>query len=366
MRKSIIIGIIVLFIGTCISFILASMKEAPARKATTESQILLPVLKIKNENITIEIEFIGKLAAKNKINLYAEVSGILEKSAKDFLEGIAYNKGEILLHINSDETYMSLMSKRSNLLNIVTLILPDLKFDYPKSYLQWLEYLNNFDLNSKTATIPKPLNNQEKYFIAGKNIYQTYYDIISLETRLEKYTLEAPFDGVISQSNIKPGTLVMNGQQLGSFLDPNVYDLETEIGIENIEFLKIGDRVELSSENISGSWIGRLSRIAESVDPQTQTVKVYITVVDKILKEGQYLNGRIYTSVTNLAIEIPRRLIINSNQVFIVENGLLEKHEIEIIYIKENTAIVQGLEDGCLVSEKIKGLHEGLKVQVKI
>jgi len=231
------------------------------------------------------------------------------------------------------------MSKRSSLLNIVTQILPDLKFDYPQSYDQWLSYLTDFDMDSKTKVLPEPINNQEKYFIAGKNIYQSYYDIVSLETRLEKYTIKAPFTGVISKSNIKPGTLVMNGQKLGSYLDPKVYDLETEVSIGDIGFLNIGDKVELTSENISGSWMGTLSRISESVDAQTQTVKVYITVEDKSLKEGQFLNGIIMTSTINYGVEIPRRLLINDNNVFTIQNGLLKKQEVIIVQINENTAL---------------------------
>ncbi len=364
MRKSIIIGIIVLLAGLSFSFVLASMKEPPERKAKTEDALLLPVMEIENSDITTEIEVIGKITAKEKIDIYAEVSGVLKKSDKEFLEGVSFNKGETLLSVNSDETYMSLMSRRSSLLNLVTQVLPDLKFDYPQSYDQWLNYLDQFDMDQKTSELPEPINNQEKYFIAGKNIYQTYYDIISLETRLEKYTIEAPFNGVLSQSNIKPGTLVMAGQKLGVFLNASLYDLEAEVAIGQIGFLKVGDKVALKSENVSGEWEGTLSRISDRVDPNTQTVTVFITVKDRNLKEGQFLSGNIHTSVSNYGVEIPRKLLMNGNEVFVVNDGLLYKKMVQAVQIKENTAIIQGLENGDLVSEKTKGLHEGLKVQV--
>ena len=364
MRKSIIVGIIVLISGLSLSFVLASMKEPPERKAKTEEALLIPVLEIKNSEIVTEIEIIGKITAKEKIDIYAEVSGVLKNSDKEFLEGVSFKKGETLLTINSDETYMSLMSRRSSLLNLVTQVLPDLKFDYPKSYNQWLNYLDHFDMDQKTSELPKPIDKQEKYYIAGKNIYQTYYDIISLETRLEKYTIKAPFDGVLSQSNIKPGALVMNGQKLGAFLNASIYDLEAEVAIGEIGFLKVGDKVRMTSENVSGEWKGTLSRISEQVDPKTQTVKVFITVKDRSLKEGQFLSGVIHTSVSNYGVEIPRKLLMNGNEVFVVNNGILSKKQIHAVQIKENTAIIQGLENGDLVSEKTKGLHEGLKVQI--
>jgi multidrug efflux pump subunit AcrA (membrane-fusion protein) len=362
--KTAIIALLVLFSSIGIAFTLASLKK-PAEHKTAKSEIvLIPTIEVQNTEIQTVIPILGKITAKQRISIYAEVSGVLKPSKKDFLEGVAYQKGETLLSINSDETYQALIAKRSSLLNLLTQILPELKFDYPKSYDQWYQYLINFDINTKTKKLPRPLNDQEKYFITAKGIFQSYYDILSSEIRLDKYTIKAPFDGTVATSNIKTGGLVMNGQALGSFFNPVVYDLEAEVSLEDIGFISLGDKVKLQDEATLASYEGGLSRISNNIDQQTQSVKVFITIVNKNLKEGQYLKGDILTSNSNLAMEIPRKLIVKNNIVFCVKDSVLQEQPIRIIRNNNNTATVSGLENGMLISGKTKNLHAGLRVGI--
>ncbi|MBI9034222.1 MAG: HlyD family efflux transporter periplasmic adaptor subunit [Bacteroidales bacterium] len=363
-RISIILGIIVFAGAMGVTMLLAGMKEAPERNTIHDTKIVVPVTEVENIMTRIEIPVIGRLESKQTLELFSEVSGIMETGSKDFLNGVSYNKGETLLKINKDETYLSLLSKRSNLLNLISQILTDLKFDFPESHQNWESYLKEFDINSQTLALPKPVNDQEKYFIAGRNIYQTYYDIKSLETRLAKYEIKAPFSGVISQSTIKPGTLVRNGQKLGEFINPELFDLEAEVLLSNLSFIGIGDQVDLSSDDYPGSWKGYVSRISESLDSKTQTVKIYITVQADNLKNGMFLKGNIKTATLENACELPRKLLIEDKKVFTVIGDIIQSTEVEVVQIKENTAIVKGLKDGEKISQKTKGITEGMQIKV--
>lgn len=364
--KNSILALVVLLTSVGIASALAAMKKPAERKVAQTERILVPTIEVENSNIQTTIPIIGKLSAKERIEIYAEVSGVLESSEKDFLEGVSYKKGETILSLNSDEAYQGLISKRSNLLNLVTQILPELKFDYPESHSQWYAYLINFDINAKTYALPEALNDQEKYFITGKGLYQSYYDIVSTETRMAKYQIMAPFDGVVASSNIKPGALVRNGQPLGEFFNTEVYDLETEVSIFDAKFVKIGDQVELMDNSSNeASYIGKVSRISNTIDQRTQSVKIYITIKDKSLREGQYLTGKILTSNHNLAVEIPRKLIVNNTFVLTVNDSILQEQQINIIRNNSNTAIVTGLENGIMISGKTKNLHSGIKVEIK-
>ncbi len=362
-RLSILLGIVVLIAAFGITAVLASMKEAPERKAIEDHRVIVPTVEVINSNLQTEVSVIGKISGKEKIEIYSEVTGILEKTPKSFLEGISYNKGEVLLKLNSEETYMNLVSKRSSLLNLIIKVLPELKFDYPDSYNQWKNYLDNFDIEKNTTALPKPFNNQEKYFIAGQNIYQTYYDIISMETRYKKYNIYAPFNGVVSNCNIKPGTLVMAGQKLGEYFNPYIYDLETEIKLSDISFINVGDTVPLISDNINYNWQGIVNRISKTVDNKTQTVKVFITVKGDNLKEGMFLSGTVKTNTFNNAYELPRKLMVNNNQVFTVNDNKIQSQTFQIVNMKESSAIVTGLEDGTIISQKTKGIYNGMNVR---
>ncbi|PKQ60225.1 hypothetical protein BZG02_20170 [Labilibaculum filiforme] len=224
-RKSILLGVLVIVACFGITFFFASMKEAPKEREAVLKEIIVPVQSIKNEKISLELSVVGKLEARDKVEVYSEVTGILMASSKQFLEGVKFNKGEKLIAIQDDKYRAEVYSQRSNFMTEIASILPDLKFDYPESYSAWEKYLQQFNVENQLAPIPIAQNDKEKYYLAGKNIYTEYYNIKSLEKQLEKYIILAPFTGEVIESDIKPGTLVMTGQKLGEFVNTNAYDL---------------------------------------------------------------------------------------------------------------------------------------------
>ena len=56
---------------------------------------------VTNKNIPITITTKGNLIAKEKIELFSEVQGVLISSKKDFKPGTSFNKGDIIIKINN-------------------------------------------------------------------------------------------------------------------------------------------------------------------------------------------------------------------------------------------------------------------------
>jgi len=360
-KKSIILGILVaagLFIT---AFVLAGMKEPPHEKEVVVKTLQIPVQKIQNESLELKHPVMGTLQAHEKVEVYAEVSGILERTDKSFLEGLNYNKGEILLQINDTKMRASLYAKKSGLMTAIASLLPDLKFDYTESYGNWKRYLSEFDIEKPITQIPQAINDQEKYFLAGKNIYKSYYDIKSEEEQLTKYTITAPYKGQVSESNIKAGTVVRTGQKLGEFVNTDTYDLLVGVDLNNLDQIKVGNRVRLYSENIRGEWTGKVSRIGSRIDNQTQMVNVYISVSGAGLKEGMFLSADIELKKNVLAVEIPRKLLVEESFVYLLEDGTVIKKKIDIVQYRDDTVIVSGMDNGSLLVSKTSGMHKGIK-----
>jgi len=350
--------------STAIMFLLMSMKNTPERKAQEDSRIVVATQEIINSDIQITVPVMGKISAREKITLFAEVSGVLLQSKKDFLAGYQFNKGDALLRINSEEAELNLKAQRSNLMTAVAALLPELKFDYPQSYAVWEGYLKAFDINTDTKPLPKPLNERESYFVANKGIAKTYYDIKALETRLDKYIIRAPFDGSVTESYIKPGNLVRSGQTLGVFLNPNNYDLETTVGINEIKHISVGDQVKLSSSNSETTWMGTVSRISDGLDANSQMVKIFISVAGSDLREGMYLKGEILTSTLLEGVVLPRKLLESNHTVLEVRDGKINRLAINVVSTMGEEAIVTGLIDGTQISLKTQNLKNGTVVRV--
>jgi len=359
-KKSVILGLLVALSLFVVAFVLAGMKEPPHEKKEVVKVLQIPVQKIENEQMELKHTVIGTLQAHEKVEVFAEVSGVLEFSNKSFLEGITYKKGETLLKINDTQMRTGLYANKSSLMTAIASLLPDLKFDYPDSYEGWKKYLSEFDVEKHIASIPPAKNDQEKYFIAGKNIYKSYYDIKSEEELLTKYTIDAPFMGRVSESYIKPGTLVRTGQKLGEFISTNTYDLVVGVDLNSLKNIELGNQVKLFSENINQEWTGKVSRIGSKIDSQTQMVNVYIAVSGDNLKDGMFLSADISLKTNIEGVEIPRKLLIDESYVYVMQNNIVEKLKIDIVQQKEGFFITNSLENGSLLVLKTSGIHKGI------
>jgi multidrug efflux pump subunit AcrA (membrane-fusion protein) len=365
-RKSILLGIAVIFSCIVLTVLLAGMKKAPKEKKEIKKEIVVPVQKIKNENMELFLPVVGRLEAHDKLDVYSEVSGILQASSKSFLEGVKYQKGEVLLSIDNSKFQSEIYSLRSEFMNKIAGILPDLKYDYPDSYSSWLTYLDAFEIEHYILPIPEPNNTTEKYYLAGKKIYSDYYQIKSQEEQLRKYVIKAPFEGEVIEASIKPGTLVMTGQKLGEYVNTNCFDLVAGIDLNNLEGIKVGNAVKLYSASTGKEWKGIVSRISNKIDEKTQMVNVFVKVHGADLKDGMFLNADISLSNAITGVEIPRKLLIDSDNVYVVENGMVRIQKVSVVQRKEDSVVVQGLQNGCLLALKTNSLHKGLSVVSKL
>jgi len=367
-KLSIVIGALIL-LGSI--FILApklSQKEAPPKKETVDAIISreVKVMRVKNKDISSKLDVQGSLEAYNKVGIFAEVTGTLSNANRAVKVGNYFKKGAVLLDIDREETKLNILSQKSSLLNGITTLMPDLKIDYPESFQQWKTYIDNFNVEQPIQSFPKALNDQEKYFIASKNLLSQYYTIKSAENRLQKYTVYAPFSGVITQSTIQPGTLVRAGQQMAELMGTSAYEMKATLNLEDLKFINTGSKVSLSSDAVDGSWAGTVKRISDQIDPNTQSVIAYIGVSGKGLREGMYLRGNLNSKTIKSAVQLPIDLLVNQNQVYTVKDGKLVLQTIEIVNTNANYAIVKGLTNEQLIlKEKIIGAYEGLDVKPK-
>src|SRR5690606_27462128 len=152
------------------------------------------------------------------------------------------------------------------------------RMDYPDVYQKWQDYLENFNMNNSVPDLPEPSTEQEKSFITGRGIFTAYYNLKNLEQRLSKYTIRAPFDGILTEALVREGTLIRSGQQLGEFIDPHVYELEISVNKVYGPFLQIGKEATVSNLEGLQSWEGKVSRINGKIDQATQTIGVFIDV----------------------------------------------------------------------------------------
>ncbi len=323
------------------------------------------VTEAKNGAVPIFISAQGNLTATRRIALYAEVQGLLLSSSRPFKTGQYFQKGEYLMRLNSREFYADLKAQRSQFQDLLTTMMPDLRMDYPEAFVQWDKYLRAFDIDHNLPPLPKPASDKENYFIMGRNIVSTYYQVKNLEERYAKYTIRAPFDGILTSAMVTEGTLVRVGQQLGEFIDPSHYELEVSVNSSYANLLKIGKEVDLQDLEGRQKWVGTVKRIGGNIDLASQTLKVYIHVKGTDLREGMYLEASLKALDEQDAFTLNRKLLVGGNSVFVVKDNSLHLEEIEPVFFSSTDVVVKGLENGTsVVTKPVPGAYEGMAVKI--
>ena len=362
---TIVLGVVVLGAGFFIAKTLASSEQKirPTPKKTAPT-VFTEI--VQNGDIPVTVIESGNLVAKNRINLYAEVQGVMEPTSKEFKPGVVYRKGEVMVSIRDNDFYAQLQAQKSTFQNLITSILPDLRMDFPDIYQKWDIYIREFDMNKPVAELPKPGSDKEKFFLTGKNIYTTYYSTKNLEIVLEKYQMKAPYSGILTDAVVTPGSLVRPGQKLGEFIDPTVYELEVSLSKSEVSFVSVGKKVIVrDKETTDKIWNGYIIRINGKIDLGTQTVKVYIEISGEGLYEGLYLEALINGHIEHNAYEINRSLLVDETNVYVVEDNSLQLVSVEPVVYNEKTVIVKGLENGKeIVSRLVAGAYTGMTVNI--
>ncbi|GAA4273125.1 HlyD family efflux transporter periplasmic adaptor subunit [Aquimarina gracilis] len=366
MRK-IILSVLGLLLIVGAVFLAGKIIDSKTRPKPRPAKVIKTVFvdTIQNQTVPIQISANGNLTAKRRLELYAEVQGIFKGGAKLFKTGQTYRKGQSLIRIDASEYYASVQSAKSNLYNQITAIMPDLRLDYPEIYDKWQAYLTSFDMNKATPKLPETSSDKEKYFITGRNIYTSYYNVKNLEQRLAKYTISAPFDGVLTEALVNEGTLIRQGQKLGEYIDTDVYEMEVAVGKEYGDLLKVGKPVALSNLNNTKNFTGTVTRINGRVDQATQTITAFIEVKEPSLKEGMYLEANLDAKKEENAIEIDRSLLQEGNKIFVVRDSILDVVDVNPVYFSDKKVVLKGVPDQTIIlSKSVPGAYAGMLVSV--
>ncbi|MEM9647302.1 MAG: HlyD family efflux transporter periplasmic adaptor subunit [Bacteroidota bacterium] len=367
MRKLIISAVaggIVIFLSIFLARLIVGSKTSRRPQSQKVVKTVF-VDTVRNATIPIVVPANGNLRAKKRVELFSEVQGVFRQGSKLFRTGQEYAAGQTLIRIDANEYYASVQSAKSNLYNLLTSIMPDLRLDYPEIYTKWQDYLNNFDLDKTTPKLPEMSSEKEKFFISGRGVISSYYNVKNLEQRLSKYTISAPFGGVLTDALVTEGTLIRVGQKLGEFINIGVYELEVAVSKTYGDYLTVGKQVELSNLEKNQTFMGKVIRVNGRVDQNSQTITVYIEVSGDNLKEGQYLEANLEAKEEPDAIEVDRSLLLENNQIFVVRDTILDVIDVNPVYFTDRTVVLKNVpNEEVIVSRPVSGGYAGMEVKV--
>lgn len=354
-----IVGLIL--VSLVVSSVLSGQKKPLKRVSTAAAAGRPPATSIVAlQDVDNDLRITGRLVAVDRLNLYSEVAGSCSEGQHPFRAGSRFAQGDTLLQIDASIYHLNLLAQKSSFLNQLTNMLPDLKLDFPGEATRWEKYIAEFSLETPLAPLPEAGPLALRYFLGARSIYNLYYNTCSMEETLTRYTLMAPFDGVLTEVSVSPGTWVRSTQQVGVFIGTGNFELQSAVAVSRLDQLQIGQPVSLSSAAVAGEIRGRITRLNNAVDTRTETVELFIDITDDRLLDGLYLAGTIRTNSYKGVAVVPVTAIVNHNQVYCIDAGILRLTAVEIIGTTGDSVLVRGLNEGELIlTEVVTAAREG-------
>jgi multidrug efflux pump subunit AcrA (membrane-fusion protein) len=177
----------------------------------------------------------------------------------------------------------------------------------------------------------------------------------------------APFDGTFTEVNYEVGAYVNTNGQIAKMIRTDLLELEVPVENEFSKWIKLGDRVKVIKRG-QDQLFGTVVRKGAFVDQNSQSRGVFVKVDTKAGSEmlaGEYLSVEFPGYPIPNAMEIPRSAVFNTNTVFTVVDGYLQKQQINIIKVNTSTLIFDGLEAGTnLVTEALINVKERTPVEI--
>lgn len=344
------IGVLILFIAFMVSGALVKSKPQPKKDDSKHDRMFVKAEKVHFSDIKSGLTYRGRVTAFDNISLSAEVQGKLLQGDVLFKAGESFNKGDVLVKIYDEDIYASLKAGKSSFLQTLSIILPDLKVDYPDKYDKWSSFFNSIDVEKPLPQLPAIQSNQEKVYLAANNVLASYYNLQQQEINLSRYIIIAPFTGSFKAVNREIGAIASPGVELATIIRTDKLEVIVPVFPSDLKWINKGDKFHITNED-GVTKVAIISRIADFVDEATQSVNVYLTYESKTrtgFLEGEYVNV-FFKNLSITGFEIPREALIDGSFVYELRKHKLEKVEVEILRQLDDSYIITGVDKGKLV-----------------
>jgi len=291
MRKTAIAGaILLLTLWGC------GEKIRPGTSGVARTEVKgVEVKKIEPTEAAEYLEASGTVKAKTVSMLAAKVMGPVKSI--EVREGDRVSAGEILLTIDDSDIRQKVRqaeaavsgAKKGQEAAKANLDMVDLTYErYKKLYDGKAISQQEFD---QIGTQKKAAEAQ--YGQAGEGVKQAEAGLSEARAFLSYTKIKAPFAGVVTAKMTDVGSMASPGMPLLTIEDTSGFLLEVNASEKYSGRLHTGMKVDVTVDTVPGAIKGWITDVVPSIDPQSRTFLVKISLKDKNLKTGLFARVRV-------------------------------------------------------------------------
>lgn len=337
----------ILLIGVVAMQGLGATKKQTNRRSVTPEPRAVETQTLVFDDLALRVEGNGVVESERTLAIVSEATGRVTFAKNDLKDGTFVKAGEVVVRIDSRDVENQLYGLRSDFLNAVAAVLPELRIDDAHVYRRWFDYFNSLDIDRPVPDLPEITHPQEKIKVSTKNIIGMYYQVRNQEILLSKHTVTAPFDGYVSSNGVIENSFVATGQALLTLTDPKNLVVTVPLLVEESRSIDFASRPRVVIHADRGNReakAGRITRKETRIDRNSQTLDVFVTFSNGDLNPdflpGSYVNVEIEGKMLHDVAPIPRHLLDPSGHVFTMVDGALDRVPVDVVAYQGDIAII--------------------------
>ena len=372
-----IIGVLLL-----VAFIIKmNPPESPKQRAFTGPQMAVEALTVTPREYRVMLESYGTIQPRTQSMLIAQVGGEIVDVNPNVRGGGFFERGDILVKIDSRDYAADVRISEATLAD-ARQALAEAEARSQQAREDWERLGNSGEPSGLVLRVPQLEAARARVISAESGLQKT-----ALE--LERTEIRAPFAGRVLRKFVDMGQVVSQNTQLAEIYATDIVEIRLPLRNRDLTFIDLpetfrytdeteqfGGRVAIRSD-LAGqaTWEAELVRTEGSIDETARQLHVIAQIDDPFaataagqtpLKIGQYVTAIIEGNTVPGALVIPNNSIYQGTYVYIVEDGILWRRDIDIVWQNDDEAIVSsGLVAGDrLVTTALGQVTSGIRVTI--
>lgn len=314
----------------------------PAPSPTDESQSLttLPELKppatpvatqtVQKRDFVQQISASGVFRAWVETDLIAQVSGPVSSLHAE--EGHFVSQGDTILQIDAESYHLAYLQAKDqmtrSLREYAAIALSSSQMNRGRLLQNDVEAAaDTADINDRDVLALFADRSPKQWIASTTGLTRNRLEVRKAELDLEHTVIKAPFDAYITQVEVSPGGMVVQGRALMRLVALDPLRLDVPILESELRLVQLGAQVAIRPHAFPDEQVtGVIKAISPVVDAESGTCSIHIEIAnpDHRIKPGMFAQVAVEIRVFQQRLLIPRdALLIRDDRalVFVHEGG---------------------------------------------
>lgn len=347
------------------------LEQAQLKEEAQREEQVIPVraFKVTKSDFVDTFPSMGTVKGVSEVNLKFESTGIIE--AINFKVGDMIRRGDVIAALSQKEAQLNIEYNKSKLKTAQA----EMQAGKKKLEVYQKLYEAGSIIKAKLDEV------SQEYEVAKSKVETAKLEVEHSENELDKTSLFAPIDGVLTSKDAETGELVNPNAKVATLTDISAVYVEIGITEKDIEKIKLGQSAKVNVDTYPDKdFFGAVDKVFPQIEgrSRTMTVKIRLDNKDMLIKPGMFARASISVYEKKGALLLPAGALRKKEDayyVFVVKKEEGKKDTAGQRSIKpgyrtiEYAVIEEGLNDGELVITESQGelkdnsLCEVLEVQ---